>query len=213
MRSYIELVKEADAAEQEETDGEQGKEFYTIQMASEKVFFLIIDRDGDDEKVYFLTEISENDLLNTIDTTSETLPMNSAALDNGIPTDSALPNNIELSDDATDPVSGEEITEEGENEEESTPVEEEKKPIKDSTFGTYILFGVLGTGVIIVVYFLKIKKKKDDYLDEDDDSEEEPETFENEDEEEDFFSQQNMPQTSEEDVTETIDDEEQEDEE
>lgn len=43
----------------------QGKEFYTIQTASDKVFYLIIDRDEDEEMVYFLTEISENDLLNT----------------------------------------------------------------------------------------------------------------------------------------------------
>ncbi len=214
-------MEEADAAEQtESTDSEQGKEFYTIQTASEKVFYLIIDRDGEDEKVYFLTEISENDLLNTVDSTSDTLPMNSAALDNGIPTESALPNNnVEVSENTTEPAI-EETTEEVEDTEEE-PVEE-KKPIKESTLGTYILFGVLGAAVIAAAYFLKIKKKKEDFLDEDDDTEEEEETFENEDEEsdevDDFFDQEvaneyedeSKPQTSEEDVTETIDDEEEE---
>ncbi len=219
-------MAEADAAEQgeENTESEQGKEFYTIQTASEKVFYLIIDRDGEDEKVYFLTEISENDLLNTVDTTSDTLPMNSAALDNGIPTESALPNNnVEVSENTAESAIGEttEDVEEPEEETEEEPVKE-KKPIKESTFGTYILFGVLGAGVIATAYFLKIKKKKEDFLDEDDDTEEEEETFENEDEEsdevDDFFDQEvaeesdndSKPQTSEEDVTETIDDAEEE---
>ena len=73
---------------------EKGKEFYTIQTASEKVFYLVIDRDGEDEKVYFLTEVSENDLLNTTTDNSETLPKNSAALESAIQTkDGALSNN------------------------------------------------------------------------------------------------------------------------
>ena len=59
----------------------------------------MIDRDGEDEKVYFLTEVSENDLLNTTTDNSETLPKNSAALESAIPTkDSALSNN---NDDTT----------------------------------------------------------------------------------------------------------------
>lgn len=69
---------EADAAEAAESgdkeQSEQGKEFYTIQTASDKVFYLIIDRDGEEEMVYFLTEITENDLLNTTSDNSETLP-------------------------------------------------------------------------------------------------------------------------------------------
>ena len=64
-------MAEADASEKAENEdkeskqSEQGKEFYTIQTASDKVFYLIIDRDGEEEMVYFLTEITENDLLNT----------------------------------------------------------------------------------------------------------------------------------------------------
>lgn len=85
--------KDADQSSDSQTT-EKGKEFYTIQTTSEKVFYLVIDRDGEDEKVYFLTEISENDLLNTTTDNSETLPKNSAALESAIPTkDSALSNN------------------------------------------------------------------------------------------------------------------------
>ena len=93
-------MAEADASEKAENENkeskqsEQGKEFYTIQTASDKVFYLIIDRDGEEEMVYFLTEITENDLLNTTSDNSETLPKNSAALESAIPTsESALPNN------------------------------------------------------------------------------------------------------------------------
>lgn len=85
--------KDTDQSSDSQTS-EKGKEFYTIQTASEKVFYLVIDRDGEDEKVYFLTEVSENDLLNTTTDNSETLPKNSAALESAIPTkDSALSNN------------------------------------------------------------------------------------------------------------------------
>ena len=65
--------KDADQSSDSQTT-EKGKEFYTIQTASEKIFYLVIDRDGEDEKVYFLTEVSENDLLNTTTDNSETLP-------------------------------------------------------------------------------------------------------------------------------------------
>ena len=90
-------MAEAAASEKKEEAGEKeksetGKEFYTIQTASEKVFYLIIDRDGEEEVVYFLTEVTENDLLNVTADNSETLPKNSAALESAIPvTEGALP--------------------------------------------------------------------------------------------------------------------------
>ena len=91
-------MKEAAEAESGKTESTeksgQGKEFYTIQTATEKVFYLIIDRDGEEEMVYFLTEVTENDLLNATSDNSETLPKNSAALESAIPNgESALPNN------------------------------------------------------------------------------------------------------------------------
>ena len=66
---------------------EANKEFYTIQTDSEKVFYLIIDKTGEQEKVYFLTEISERDLLNVTSDNSETLPMNSAVVESALPND------------------------------------------------------------------------------------------------------------------------------
>lgn len=101
------------------------------------MFYLVIDRDGDEEKVYFLTEVSENDLLNTTFDNSETLTKNSAALESAIPVkDAALDNN---NTDATgnkkqDAETMEENTEES-TEEGSDPETTERK--QDGSFLSY----------------------------------------------------------------------------
>lgn len=190
---------EADKAEQEElTEGEdteeteQGKEFYTIQTATDKVFYLIVDRDGEQEMVYFLTEITENDLLNVTSDNSETLPKNSAALESAIPvTDSALPNNNTEPEDVeqTERLEGtEENTEDAEQEQEP---EEKAEP---NPMISYVLIGGLAVAFIGGAYYFKVvRKKKEDFIeDEDEDEEDEEEVFENEDEaesEDDFFDE------------------------
>lgn len=186
----------AEAAESAEDSGqsEQGKEFYTIQTASDKVFYLIIDRDGEEEQVYFLTEITENDLLNVTSDNSETLPKNSAALESAIPTDeSALPNN----NTEPEPVNSEENTEDAENTEDMESTEEaESEPDADeepSPIISYILLGVLAAALIGGAYYFKIvRKKKEDFIEDEDEDEEDEEEYENEDEEaedgsDDFF--------------------------
>ena len=103
-----------------------GKEFYTIEAASGKVFYLIIDRDGQEEMVYFLTEITENDLLNVTTDNSETLPKNSAALESQIPvTESALPNNNTDIDDTHEVETPTETPKEPQETEPEEPAEEE----------------------------------------------------------------------------------------
>lgn len=171
----------------ESSTSEQGKEFYTIQTASEKVFYLVIDRDGDEEKVYFLTEVSENDLLNTTSDNSETLPKNSAALESAIPVkDAALDNN---NTDATgnkkqDAETVEENTEES-TEEGSEPETTEQKP--DGSGFSYLIMGIAAAAVIGVVYVIKAKKKKENFIDDDEDELEDDyeEDYDDEDEEAD----------------------------
>jgi hypothetical protein len=165
-------------------ESETGKEFYTIQTESEKVFYLIIDRDGDEETVYFLTEIDENDLLNTTSNNSETLPKNSAALESAIPTsDAALSNNntdsAEVASDGA--ISEDETTEETDTEE--TEVEEVTEEKTQSNMVTYIIFGIVAVGAIGAWYYLKmVKGKKEDFLDEDDEEDEdEEEIYESDD--------------------------------
>ena len=175
-----------DSAEKssESDTSEQGKEFYTIQTASEKVFYLVIDRDGDEEKVYFLTEVSENDLLNTTSDNSETLPKNSAALESAIPVkDAALDNN---NTDATgnkkqDVETVEENT--GESTEEGSEPETTEQKQEGSGFA-YLILGIAAAAVIGVVYVIKAKKKKENFIDDDEDELEDDYEEEYDDEEE-----------------------------
>ncbi len=170
----------------------QGKEFYTIQTASEKTFYLIVDRDG--ENVYFLTEISENDLLNTTSGNSETLPKNSAALESAIPTSDGAISNYPSSDT--------EGMEEATTEEPAEP-EKETSEEQQPVIG-YLVMGAVALVVVGAGYYLKVvRKKKEEFLDEDEDDEEE-ELYEDEeadDSEDDFFR---------EDDTESIDSTEEE---
>ena len=142
------------------------------------MFYLVIDRDGDEEKVYFLTEVSENDLLNTTSDNSETLPKNSAALESAIPVkDAALDNN---NTDATgnkkqDAETVEENTEES-TEEASKPETTEQK--QDGSGFAYLIMGIAAAAVIGVVYIIKAKKKKENFIDDDE------EDYDDEDEEE-----------------------------
>ena len=175
--------KDTDQSSDSQTS-EKGKEFYTIQTASEKVFYLVIDRDGEDEKVYFLTEVSENDLLNTTTDNSETLPKNSAALESAIPTkDSALSNNN--ADTTGEKKQGTESVEgstEESTEDTSKPKEDTAKA--DGSGFTYILIGIAAVAVIGVVYVVKSKKKKENFIDEDEDEDELDEDYDYEDEDE-----------------------------
>ena len=224
-------MAEADAAEEAEKNqnsdepAETGKEFYTIQTQSEKVFYLIIDRDGEEERVYFLTEIDENDLMNTTSNNSETLPKNSAALESAIPSNDAALNNNNVESEVTvsDGVVSENDTTDEPVEEE--PVEEEpevEEPKPQSSMATYLIIGIIGAGAIGAWYYLKmVKGKKEDFLDEDDDEDDEEEYYESDDEEEsngdDFFnmdddddSMPGAPVTEDmsDDVADTIDDDE-----
>lgn len=187
-------MAEASASEKKEESGEKeksetGKEFYTIQTASEKVFYLIIDRDGEEEVVYFLTEVTENDLLNVTADNSDTLPQNSAALESAIPvTEGALPNNNGEQETEEEPA--EEAAEDGEENTEEPEPEPEKTG--ENPAATYIILGIVAVAAIGGGYYFKVaKKRKEEFLDEDDDEEDEEEEYDddekNEDAEDDFF--------------------------
>ncbi|WP_418417187.1 CD1107 family mobile element protein [Blautia sp.] len=193
-------ASEAENGKKENTEKSgQGKEFYTIQTATEKVFYLIIDRDGEEEMVYFLTEVTENDLLNATSDNSETLPKNSAALESAIPNgESALPNNNEeqiKTEGKETEVEETESAESTENTEEPEPeVKEEPNPMI-----SYVLIGGFTLIVIGAAYYFKvIRKKKEDFIEDEDEDEEDNDEYENEDEEskedteEDFFDEENV---------------------
>jgi len=160
------------------------KEFYTIQTESEKTFYLIIDRTGESETVYFLTEIDENDLLNVTEKQSETLPKNSAALESAIPT-----GNKELLNKEE---SSTEIVPETENSQaEDTDAEKRETEAimqKDNSMMVYIMLGVVCVIAIGIGYYLKVYKKKGENFEEDEEEENEGWTDDaSDDEESDSF--------------------------
>lgn len=193
-----EAAEKEKSGEKEKEPSEQGKEFYTIQTASDKVFYLIIDRDGEEEMVYFLTEITENDLLNAASDNSEILPKNSAALESAIPTEEgALPNNNgEQPDDTGQAEENAEETENAEDTEdtESTEEPEPEEKAEQNPLLSYILMGALAIAFIGGAYYFKVvRKKKEDFIEDEDEDEEDEEEYENEEEEpedgsdDDFF--------------------------
>ena len=155
--------------------------------------------------------------MNTVSTTSETLPKNSAALESAIPTEEeALSNNnAESGVTVTDAV--EEKEDEPEPEVVEEPEVEEQEP--QSNLFTYILIGIISVGAIAAWYYLKmVKGKKEAFLDEDDEEDDEDEYYEFDEEteegggEDDFFRMDDKPIKSEvsmedaaEDVADTID--------
>ena len=179
------------------TDVNETDEFFTITTDNGKIFYLIIDRTEDEENVYFLTEISENDLLNVTSDTNETLPRNTAVEDSAIPVETVIPGQSVNTDSGSedDSDSGKE---ESKMSDEKSGIQEKVEEIKSNPISGYILMGVVGAIVIGIAYYLKVVKKKQDgdfVEDEDDD--------EDEDEYEDFEPDE-KPAPSEEDANDTV---------
>lgn len=147
------------------------KEFFTIKTKSDKVFYLVVDKTKTDNNVYFLTEVSENDLLNFTDSDSVVLPQNSAV------SESKLPDVINDIGSSQQP----------ETEEEETVKETEETGNKDkkenNNFSTYLIMGIALVGVV-GIYLVKVKKSKSSFNPEFDDDEDEEELEYESDEEE-----------------------------
>ena len=157
---------DSDGKEMEKNNA--SKEFYTIQTESEKTFYLIIDRTGESETVYFLTEIDENDLLNVTEKQSETLPKNSAALESAIPT-----GNEELINKEESSTENMVETENSESEAEDKEVETENVTPQDNSMMVYMVLGIVSVVAIGIGYYLKVYKKKGENFEEDEEEENE----------------------------------------
>ena len=191
----VEAAEKSSKDSQESSQSEKGKEFYTIQTENDKVFYLIIDRDGEEELVYFLTEITENDLLNATSDNSDTLPKNSAALESAIPTtEGALPNNNTVAQDKEPEENTENAESTEEDAEDAQSTEETAEPEQENPAASYLLMGGLAAAFIGAAYYFKVvRKKKEDFIEDEDEDGEDEEEFENEDDDtedgsgDDFF--------------------------
>lgn len=63
QRAEIPLTPNGQATVLDHATGEDGKEFFTITTANNNVFYLIVDRQREEENVYFLNAVTETDLL------------------------------------------------------------------------------------------------------------------------------------------------------
>lgn len=143
---------------------EGGKEFYTIQTQSDKVFYLVIDRDKAEENVYLLTEVSENDLLNFTDSNAVTLPQNQAVAESALPTEPEVSEEILIT----------EVPEESEGVE----TEPQQEPMEQESSNTQSMLILVAALVVVgvIYYYLKFVRGKnntfDDVFEEDDEEEE-----------------------------------------
>ena len=144
-----------------ENDPTFGREFYTITARTGKVFYLIIDRTDQGEVVHFVTDISENDLLNVTDGNSQTLPKNSVAASSSVPISEVHIATEEGGEITVSPGGDRIVTDkDGNIIETSIPPEPEPEPVKKK-FNP--IFAYIGAGVLffgIVFYFKIIRKKK-----------------------------------------------------
>ena len=63
QREEMPLTPNGQATVLDHATGEDGKEFFTITTANKNVFYLIVDRQREEENVYFLNAVTETDLL------------------------------------------------------------------------------------------------------------------------------------------------------
>jgi hypothetical protein len=142
--------EDAESITQTATEGT--KEFYTISTKSGKIFYLIIDNSKSEDNVYFLTEVSEKDLMNFTLSDTVTLP--------------------EVDTVYAEPEQEETEEEPAETAQEEPEEEEVQMPEDKSSVGSYILIGLVAAGVLGGAYYFKVYKPKQDSDDEEDEYEE-----------------------------------------
>ena len=159
------LNKEGETADSVTKTATEGtKEFYTISTKSGKIFYLIIDNSKSQDNVYFLTEVSEKDLMNFTLSDSVTLPE--------VDTVYAEP----------EKQAEEEKPETTETAEKDKVEDEIQMPEDKGPFGTYLLIALVAVGAAAGGYYFKVYKPKHEYDDEDEMEEDEDESEDSESE-------------------------------
>jgi hypothetical protein len=143
-----------------QTASEGTKVFYTISTKSGKIFYLVIDNSKSEDNVYFLTEVSENDLLNF--TLSDTVTL---------PEEDSITAEVEGSVDASYDTDSTET--------DAAEDDEVQMPEDKSGFGSKIFVIIILALVFAGAYYVKVYKPKheddDEEYEEEDEAEEESE--------------------------------------
>jgi len=137
------------------------KQFVVFETKSGKVFYLIIDNTKTADNVYLLTEVSENDLLNFVET--ETDSSSNSVIGGTIPdSPSTFPDNPEDDIAATEETTQtEDLSDHG------------SKPSASSNLGIIMIFVIGAVGIAGYYYFKIYKPKKelnasDEFIEDDD---------------------------------------------
>ena len=161
---YVRVTDGETADSVTKTATEGTKEFYTISTKSGKIFYLIIDNSKSQDNVYFLTEVSEKDLMNFTLSDSVTLP------------------EVDIVYAEPEKQAEEEKPETTETDEKDKVEDEIQMPEDKSLAGTYLLIGLVAVGAAAGGYYLKVYKPKHEYDDEDEMEEDENESEDSESE-------------------------------
>ncbi len=161
---------------------ENEKEFFTISTPNENIFYLIVDRARESENVYFLNEVTEQDLFSL---TSAKAPEETAIPEQKEPVCTCTQKcamgmvnvQCELCSVNLKKCIGTDVKQE--NTEETVKKEQSKTQNEKGT----LIFSVVGIAIAIAVgYYFKVYRPKQEYID--DDEEEIEETTVNEDKQE-----------------------------
>lgn len=190
QREEIPLTPNGQATVLDHASGEDGKEFFTITTADNNVFYLIVDRQREEENVYFLNAVTETDLLSLAQADEQP----ELILEPEEEPTCSCTQKCEAGDVNTLCL----VCKENRKACVGEVVEELEPEEKESNAGL-ILFVVLTLAVGGAVgWYFKIYRPKQEFIEDDDGEEEEPEEFGtetiNEDEEE------NQPEETTEDV-------------
>ena len=189
-REEIPLTPNGQATVLDHASEEDGKEFFTITTADNNVFYLIVDRQREEENVYFLNAVTETDLLSLAQADEQP----ELILEPEEEPDCSCTQKCEVGDVNTLCLVCKENRKACVGE-----VPEEPEPVAKESNTGMILFVVLTLAVGGAVgWYFKIYRPKQEFMEDDDSEEEESEEFGtetiNEDEEE------NQPEETTEDV-------------
>ncbi len=159
---------------------ENEKEFFTISTPNENIFYLIVDRARESENVYFLNEVTEQDLFSLTNTEK--------------PKETAIPEQKELICTCTQKCAVGMVNTQCElcsvnlkkcigADIENTEEKEKKEQSKTQNEKGTVIFSIVGIVIAVIAgYYFKVYRPKQEYIDDDD--EETKENIVNEDEQE-----------------------------
>ena len=127
-------------------------QYMTVKTKSGSIFYLIVDRSGDEDNVYFLNMVDESDLMALMDEETQEKFKEATSSDGA----------VKEVEDSTDTVLfTSQDKEKGADEVEDKEDAQEKKQTGANPIALLVIFGIIGAGVAGGYYYFKIKPQKE----------------------------------------------------